>query len=265
MRARNAAAHGSAWFGAAGAVCGALAALLVFAPAAWLVDAVASASAGRLLLADARGSFWSGSALPVLAGGPGSLQARALPSRLNWELGLDGFALALRARQACCINGELALRIAPRWGGLAISLPASHGAYGQWPAAWLDGLGTPFNTLQLGGWLSLSGSGLTLESAAGRWRLGGQAQLSVDNLSARVSGDEKLGSYRLDLGGGSVAHIALSTLDGPLELSGQGEWGPGGLRFRGQARAAAGYEAGLNNLLNLLGRRQGAAAVLSIG
>ncbi|MDE2455030.1 MAG: type II secretion system protein N, partial [Burkholderiales bacterium] len=217
------------------------------------------------LLADARGSLWSGSALPVLAGGPDSLEARALPSRLQWTLGLDGFALALRARQPCCIHGELALRVAPAWGGLKISLPAAQGSYGQWPAAWLDGLGTPFNPLRLGGWLSLSGEGLVVESAAGRWRLAGQALLRVDDLSARVSGDEKLGSYRLALSGGSVARIALSTLDGPLELTGNGQWGPGGLRFRGLARAAPGYEAGLNNLLNLLGRRQGAAAVLSIG
>jgi general secretion pathway protein N len=36
-------------------------------------------------------------------------------------------------------------------------------------------------------------------------------------------------------------------------------------RFSGQASAAAGAEAALNNLLNIIGRRQGARSVISIG
>ena len=50
-----------------------------------------------------------------------------------------------------------------------------------------------------------------------------------------------------------------------LRLSGSGQWSPAKLRFRGDARAAEGSEAVLNNLLNLMGQRQGALALLAIG
>ena len=36
-------------------------------------------------------------------------------------------------------------------------------------------------------------------------------------------------------------------------------------RFRGEARADTGAEGALNNLLNVIGRRQGAISLLSIG
>lgn len=250
---------------AAGVLLGGLVALVVFAPAAWLAGALASASGERLLLADARGSIWSGSAVPVLTGGPDSRDASALPGRLHWSLGLDGWALGLRARHECCINGELKLRIEPGFGHLKITLPASTGAIGQWPASWLAGLGTPFNTLQFGGWLSLSSSGLVLESAQGRWQISGGAALAMNGISSRVSTLDVLGSYRLVLTGGSATQIVLSTLQGPLQISGSGEWADKGFRFRGEARAEPGSEAALNNLLNIIGRRQGTLAVISIG
>jgi general secretion pathway protein N len=63
--------------------------------------------------------------------------------------------------------------------------------------------------------------------------------------------------------------VTLATTSGPLQLSGSGQLlGAGAsqaLRFRGTASAAPGSEAVLNNLLNIIGRRQGAQAVISIG
>ncbi len=252
-------------FALAGAVLGLLLALVAFAPAAWLADAVASATSQRLLLADARGSIWSGSAVPVLTGGPGSRDASALPGRLQWSLHLDGMALAVEARQPCCINGALRLRVQPGFGGMTVSLPAASGALGQWPAAWLAGLGTPFNTLQLGGSLALSSGGLVWQTAQGRWQVTGNAALAMNNVSSPVSTLPMLGSYRLDLAGGSVAQLVLSTREGPLRLSGSGQWAAAALRFRGEARADPGSENALNNLLNIIGRRQGTLALLSIG
>jgi general secretion pathway protein N len=37
------------------------------------------------------------------------------------------------------------------------------------------------------------------------------------------------------------------------------------VRFRGEARAAEGSQAALDNLLNIIGRRQGERSVISIG
>lgn len=256
---------GAARWALAGAAAGLVAGLVAFAPAAWLAAAAAAATNQHLLLADARGSVWSGSAVAVLSGGEGSHDARALPGRLHWTLGLDGTALALNARQDCCITGTLRLRVQPGLGRLTIALPASTHALVRWPADWLAGLGTPFNTLQLGGWLALSSGGLQAASSTGRWQLQGSAMLALDDLSSRLSPLPVLGSYRVALAGGTPPRVTLSTVAGPLLLSGSGQWTPTGLRFRGDASAAAGFEAALNNLLNILGRRQGTQAVLSIG
>lgn len=256
---------------AAGGVLGALVALLAFAPAAWLAGWLGAASDGRLQLADASGTVWRGSAVVVLTGGPGSRDASALPGRLHWRLRPAGAALEVAAEQACCLNGTLRLRVTPGLGTLRVDLlpAAGGGALGQWPAAWLAGLGTPWNTLQPAGALQLASPGLTLESAQGRWRLAGQANLELNAFASRLSTLEVLGSYRLTLAGnpagGEAATLTLDTTQGPLMLDGSGQFGANGLRFRGTASAAPGQEAVLNNLLNIIGRRQGARALIAIG
>lgn len=264
----------AAWgWGLAGGALGAALALLVWAPAAWLAGAVATATDGRLLLADAEGTVWRGSAVPVLTGGAGSRDASALPGRLQWRLGLDGAALVVKARHACCINGELQLRVRPGFGRVRMELPPAQGAIGQWPAAWLAGLGTPWNTLQPSGSLQLSSPGLVLESVQGRWRVDGRAVLALNAFASRLSTLEVLGSYTLVLAGmtaapadaGAGATLQLATTSGALLLQGQGQWVASRLRFDGQASAAPGSEAVLNNLLNIIGRRQGARSVISIG
>ena len=79
-----------------GAIVGVLVGLIAFAPASWLASAIASASGHRLVLADARGTIWSGSAVTVLAGGPDSRDATYLPGRLEWTLDIP-VALSARA------------------------------------------------------------------------------------------------------------------------------------------------------------------------
>ena len=257
-------------WGVFGAVAGALLGLVAFAPAAWLAGWLASASGQRMLLTEARGTVWSGSAVPVLTGGPDSRDASALPGRLEWTLGIKGLGFELRARHACCLNGTVALQVRPGFGRHTVALvPPVGGWIGQWPSAWLGGLGTPFNTLQLGGSVRLTSPGLTLESVQGRWRVQGRADLELVDLSSRLSTLDSLGSYRLTLAGDPAnagnAQLSLSTLEGALQLSGNGTWGAGGVRFRGEARAAPGDEAALSNLLNIIGRRDGARSVISIG
>jgi general secretion pathway protein N len=254
----------------AGAVLGALIGLVAFAPAAWLASAVAGATGDRLLLTDARGTVWNGSALPVLTGGPGSRDASALPGRLEWNLAWRGLGAEIRARQACCLRGEVRALLRVGFGRTSVQLlPAESSTLGQWPAAWLAGLGTPWNTLQLGGTLRLTSPGLTLEWVQGRMRFSGEAALDVAHASSRISTLDTLGSYRLTVRGnaasGDAATLSLVTVEGALRLSGQGEWTGTGLRFRGEAQAAEGSETALNNLLNIIGRRQGARSVISIG
>jgi general secretion pathway protein N len=261
----------SGWrWAVAGLLAGGLLALLVHAPASWLAAALAQATDQRVLLADARGSVWSGSAVLLLGSGPGSRDASALPGRLRWTLGLareNRRQLELRLRHACCIDDQTRLWIDPGVKRLRLSMPPGAPEIGHWPAAWLAGLGAPFNTVRLGGLLRLKGEALALESVAGRWRVSGRAELQLLDLSSVLVPGGTLGSYRLVVNGteGSGARLELQTVTGPLRMSGSGQWAESGLRFRGEARAEAGSEPMLNNLLNLLGQRRGAVAVLAIG
>ncbi|MFT7775159.1 type II secretion system protein N [Roseateles sp.] len=254
----------------AGALVGITGALIAFAPASWLARALASASGEHFLIVDTRGSVWNGSGVLVLTGGAGSRDASALPGRLHWTMSLKGMGLQLAARQDCCINGELLLGIKPGLGRLAVSVDTKADWLARLPADLLSGLGTPWNTLQLSGSLRLSARELRLESAQGRWRQFGELQLELLNLSSRVSTVAPLGSYRLNLAADpaspGVSTLHLSTLEGALQLSGMGTLNAGGRsRFTGEASAAPGREEALNNLLNIIGRRQGARSVLTIG
>ena len=253
----------------AGALLGLLIGIVVFAPAAWLARAVASASGQRVLLADARGTIWSGSAVTVLTGGPDSRDASALPGRLEWSMGLKGLGLELRLRQACCLNDTVSVLLKPGLGRFSATLAPKPDWAGQWPGALLGGLGTPWNTLKLGGSLRLVSQGLKLEWVQGRWLVDGQADLMLMHASSRVSPLESLGSYVFSVSGdaaGGTSQLRLSTTEGALQLTGEGTAGANGLRFHGEARAATeADEAALTNLLNIIGRRKGAVSVISIG
>ena len=252
-----------------GAVLGAFGALVAFAPAAWVAAAVNQATGGHVLLTEPTGSVWDGQARLTLTGGAGSRDALTLPGRLGWRLGLGADGVVLALDQACCLAGPVRLRLEPGFGRWGLRLEPAVSGFGQWPADWLAALGTPWNTLQLTGTVRLSSPGLRLESVQGRWRLEGEMQADFEHMASRLSTLPRLGSYRLSVRGGGpgsdAAAVALATTAGPLLLSGDGQWTGSRLRLRGEARAEDGSEAALQNLLNLLGRREGARALLAIG
>lgn len=261
------------WWGAA---VGALLGLVVCAPAPWLAQGVVVLTEGKLLLADSSGTIWHGDAVAVLTGGRGSRDARALPGRLSWSMRIAGGGLRLTLQQDCCIPEPLVLQVNPGLSGVRVKVatqaagaPAlqTAGVLGQWPAAWLGGLGTPWNTLQLGGVLRLAGRDLGFEWVQGRLRMAGQAEVVLDNVSSRITTLERLGSYRLDVQSDAQGQVQLnlSTLDGALQLSGSGGVTPTGVRFRGEARASDADPGALDNLLNIIGRREGDRSVISIG
>jgi general secretion pathway protein N len=264
-RRRRSAARYAVW----GAVLGVAVGVVWFAPASWLAYGVAQATGERVQLAQARGTVWQGSAVVVLTGGAGSRDAASLPGRLDWSLKLQGLSLAITAQHACCLLGPTTFYVQPGFGRHTIILPAAPGGIGQWPAAWLTGLGTPWNTLQLGGSVRLSSPGARIELLQGRWRLDGQMTLDLAGISSRVSTLDELGSYRAVIsgqpGGSENASLQITTVSGSLQVNGQGQWVGRNLRFRGEASAAQGAEPALNNLLNIIGRRQGERSIISIG
>jgi general secretion pathway protein N len=129
----------------------------------------------------------------------------------------------------------------------------------------LAGLGAPWNTVQLEGTLALSSRTLSLEWTDGRLDISGQAQLDAVGLSSRLSTLKPMGSYRMTLNGGATPTLTLQTLQGSLQLTGSGRWVGSRLRFNGVASAAPAHEAALTNLLNILGRREGARSIISLG
>lgn len=250
-----------------GALLGSLATLVICLPAVWLAAVLQHASGGRVQLLDAQGSWWTGSALLMLTGGSGSRDALILPTRLHWQLRLGWGELRLRLQQDGVLTQGLAVSAQPGWGRLSLTLAPVRQV--QWPAQWLEGLGAPWNTLKPAGMLSLDSPGLSLllEGGGRAPRLTGTLNLEMQGISSRLSAVNPLGSYRLVLQGQGErpASLQLSTQAGALQLSGSGEIGPQGLRLRGSASAAEDQAAALNNLLNLIGRRQGAQSHFSIG
>jgi general secretion pathway protein N len=244
---------------------GLLLCVLVFAPARWLATWLQQASAGQLLLQDARGTLWTGSARLTLTGGAGSQDAATLPGRLQWQLRpswMGGTGLALQLSADCCVAQPWTWRLLPHWGGADLTLSDSTS---QWPAQLLSGLGTPWNTVDAQGQLALSTHALTLRWDAGRLQLAGTAQLDALDMASRLSTIKPMGSYRFILSGGAAPGLQLSTLSGALQLSGQGQWVAGKLRFVGQASSAPESQAALSNLLNIIGRRDGARSVIKLG
>lgn len=247
-------------------MAGVLPAVIAFAPAHWLAEGVAHATQGQVQLLQVRGTVWTGSAQLVLTGGNASKDRAALPGRVDWRLrpALGGLSLQLQA--GCCTPEPLRARVHAHWGGMALSVADGQS---QWPAALLAGLGTPWNTLQPQGQLALQTRALTLRWTAGRMALAGQAQLDARAMSSRLSTLRPMGSYRLVLQGGKDAQemptLTLSTLDGALQLSGTGQWVGQRLRFAGEASAAPEREAALSNLLNIIGRRNGARSIITVG
>jgi len=255
-----------AWFGA---LLGLGLALLLFAPARWLAQALTSASDGRFQLVNTHGTVWNGQADLLLTGGAGSRTQSALPQGRRWQLrptwteGQPAARLQLSA--PCCTPRPLAFTALPGWQGGQLKLAAFQS---QWPTGLLVGLGTPWNTLRLEGQLGLQSPGLHVRWQAGRTQLQGGLTIEALDMASRLSTLRPLGSYRIELqapAGTDSATVALQTLRGELQLQGQGQWVGGRLRFRGEAQAADGREAALANLLNIIGRRQGTRSLLNIG
>ena len=255
-----------AWIGG---LVGLLAALVFFAPARWLAEWVGSASGGQVQLVNARGTVWNGQADLVFTGGEGSRSQTALPQGLQWRLrptlaaGSPGASLRLNA--PCCTPDPLRFALVPRLGGAELHMASSTS---HWPAELLTGLGTPWNTLRMEGRLALQTPGLTVRWDQGRATLQGEAAIDAVDLVSRLSTLRPLGSYRMSVRAnaeGNTTTLDLATLRGALQLQGSGQWVGGRLRFQGVAQAAPESEAALANLLNIVGRRQGARSLLNIG
>lgn len=249
-----------------GSLLGLLAATLVFAPAVWLGAALALASEDRVILNQPSGTVWDGSGQLVLSGGGGSRDATTLPGRIHWQI-KPTFTFKFRTLvdADCCTPQSINVLITPRLAGFTAEVQPS---LSIWPATLLTGLGAPFNTIDLQAALKLNTQLLTIEWIDKKLKLEGKASLDVLDASTRLSTLRPVGSYRLSFQGNqdsSVPSLNLETLSGSLLLSGSGQLTGNRWRFNGEASAAPGFEAALNNFLDILGRRVGPRSIITLG
>ena len=224
---------------------------IAFLPAAWLAPLLKSRTAGRIVLGDAQGTLWHGSAFIGAAAHDKDPVTPLLPGRFVWRLS----PLVLLGRLDVSLENPLALSqpVSIRGGwrdwtvtGGSISLPAER----------LAGLGAPLNTLQPSGRMVLAWQPLQLERRANGIDLRGLMTLEMTAMASRVSPIKPLGSYRMRLDWqGPRAVLALDTLGGgPMLLAGNGMLNNGHLQFSGTVQAAEGQEEKLAGLLNFLGQ-----------
>lgn len=234
----------------AGVVAGVLASVVLFAPASWIGAGLKAATGGRLLMLNARGTVWNGNAALLAAGGANSGVAVVLPSPVSWTLrpALSGLRFELQA--TCCT--QLPILVKLRWNGLQIQ-----GGHLSVPAGLLSGFGAPWNTLALSGTLDVTGNDFSVYFFKKTEYIKGEMVLVAKNISTKITTLPELGSYRISLVGGENPRLAVSTLQGDLQVSGDGYWNGSKLLFRGEAEAIPERADALTNLLTLLGRRQG--------
>ncbi|MBY4946617.1 type II secretion system protein N [Cupriavidus respiraculi] len=232
-----------------------LATIAAALPAAWLADGIAERTERRVLLADAEGTLWRGSATLALSAGAGSATATVLPGRLQWSVAfwplLTG-SLRLSLNHTEAMAAPVAVTVTPTgW-------RAQSGAL-RLPASLLEGVGAPFNTLRPDGLMRVDWSSLRGRFFAGGGEpagMQGHLSLRIEQVSSAVSRLRPLGSYRAEIDwAGATGTLRLTTIDGPLHLEGGGPLGRRA-RFEGTARADPDAETQLAALLSLLGRRE---------
>jgi general secretion pathway protein N len=229
-------------------------ALIAMVPATLVDAAVQHASHGRVRLAEAQGTLWSGSGQIEVrdAGGRSgiakTLAWHALPesllrAHLVFEVELDQsskpFPLTLALSRIELANAD-------------ISLPAT-----------VLGLGVPkLAPLGLSGEVLIHVPNLSIARAG----MQGNATLQWHDAGSALTPVSPLGNYEVRLDGeGTTGHAYLRTIEGPLWFDGKGSWTQGANPdFLVTARVSPEYEKQLTPLLSLIAveREQGRFEVL---
>ena len=222
-------------------------ALIITAPAT-LVDAgLRRASEGRLRLAEAQGTLWSGT---------GQLEIRDTSGRTGVAKSLAWRVLPeslLRGHLVCEVGLEQAARRFPVT--LSLSRIQLTNADFSLPAAAL-GLAVPkLAPLELTGEMQFRVSSLSIGRGAAR----GRATLQWHAAGSALSPVSPLGNYELRIDGeGSVVRATLHTLQGPLQLDGKGAWTYGdNPAFLAIARVPLQHQQQLAPLLRLIAVERG--------
>lgn len=253
---------------------------LLTAPATMADWALGKVSSQRLRIADASGSIWNGKGRLVIvdvagqrdrreradpATGVNEADARMLalsgvpiPGTISWKI--DPWPLLLGRLEASIQHDSMAKAVSLN--GTAGALRISPGAM-QLPSIALDRLGSPWNAVRPVGSLGVSWQQLQVA----RNGFEGRLVLDLRDASSALTTVRPLGAWRLEVDArGQSADLRMVPLEGPLRLSGSGNWtARGGLKFQAEAEADESERLRLQSLLGLLGRREGNRTIIRIG
>lgn len=222
-------------------------ALIATAPATLADAGLQRASQGRLRLAEAQGTLWSGS---------GQIEIRdtggrsGVASRLAWRVVPESL---LRGHLVFETGLEQATRRFPVT--LSLSRIELAGADIRLPAAVL-GLGVPkLAPLGLTGEVLIHVASLSVARDA----MTGHATLQWRAAGSALTPVSPLGDYEVRFDGeGPTVHALLRTLSGPLRLDGKGSWTRGDRpAFLAMARVAPQHQQQLEPLLRLIAVERG--------
>lgn len=229
--------------------------LLLTVPAPFLAARALDATRGAVMLTGARGTLWHGEA-----------RARIFPRR-GPPVEID--SLAWHFQPARLLAGRFSFDVKLGAAGLTGELEAAR-APGGWQlrdlvvrgeAAGLATLAPILAALRPAGALTIAAPRLDWDGEA----LRGDAMAEWRGASVGWSEVRPLGSYRANLRSSQgPAQVTVTTLDGPLRVTGQGTLTPPlALAFSGEARADAAQAQALEPLLALIGakRADGAHAI----
>lgn len=227
---------------------------LICFPAKWLGGHVQQLTACRVVVTQASGSIWQGSAaLGFAEQALGSSTADdcqspiAVTERFFWDTrcNLQAFNCVSTITYPAL---EKPLQIF--WSMSGSSVRANQV---QLPANILEAFGNPWKTLRPRGQITARWTDISLGDSAF-----GIIRIMISNMASPISAVTPLGSYQIQ---GSIAPTtsqwSLETTQGPLLLKGSGQWGTAGLQFSGEANAAPEAADALQGLLALLGRKEG--------
>jgi len=245
-----------------GTVVGAVVTIIFFAPARWLAAVLRDQTQGYVLLVNPRGTVWNGVANVVFASGAGGAESVSLPGLVSWKLRPHWGGASAALDIPCCATQPLGFVAQPQGNGLRLAWADGQS---RWPAAMLTGFGAPWNSLKPEGMLDLSTQSLVIHFKPGLLALEGRASVDATDLAIGLSTVRPLGSYHVAIEGGPAPTLLLTTREGSLQLNGSGQWTGRAMRFSGEASAAPGREAALSNLLNIIGRRDGARSLITLG
>jgi len=240
-------------------------------PVSWISGSLASQTGCRVMLQQAIGTIWQGSAALAFsepnATEGGCRDPMSVTERFHWSTSCKLFAMSC--------NTEIQFAALEQAQVIGWSLGKTQIASNEikLPANILEGLGNPWSTLRPRGelgarWtdINLAGSmGNYMAFSAGNTPSSGVIRIIISNLTSPISPVKPLGGYEIAANIGDTGmNWILSTNSGPLLLKGQGEFSSKGgnvegkgMHFSGEANASPESKESLIGLLSLLGKKEG--------